>query len=945
MKFNIVIATLGLEFSGNTLEKQALGGSETAVIYVAKELVKLGHDVRVINNCSEEGIFEGVQYKDIKNWNVTWQYIDCDIFICSRFFDLGRAKINSKLNILWNHDVCSIPDQLMSSIWNYDYMYCLSEYHKKDYLTKLTDLEKIIKLNSNGVDFSICQKLPKKHKIMFTSRPERGLLKALSLYEQYGDKELEFLSCNYETLDVKEVRDVETICFNKMQDLANKGFNVKTGRFTKDQLYKEIAESKAVIYPTEFPEIFCISAIEAQANNTVFITTNDFAMTETVAYKGIDLGEDYNDEFLKRLAKVLQDESYRIKGEEKGFEHVQKYSWSNVAKKFIDDAMEHFLERSKDIYGILDKLEYESDLIAARELAKQHNLLDKVDYFNHQLRFVDNPELTKEIYEAEETHEQIELSETDLEQNTRFAWLADMVEKYKIGNLLDYACHMGLSSIITSNRVPEVKITGYDISERAIEKGKKRLETYAKHKDNITFTNDLSSLKEGQFDALFCGEYLEHVLDPEAEVARLEKYVKDGGKLFFTVPRGAWEWLSREQNVLKDVVYHVSSIDYQDVSDMFGHKKDFEVLSLAAGYGKTGEVVGQTLIQYTKTSASVGKRNFTKKFFTTRPYQSISACMIAKDASKTIEECLDSFYKEVDEIIIAYDPNSKDKEEFERRVKKYYNVKLFDMPKSIMKPDQWGFANARNFTLSKAISKWIFWIDSDEQMLLTDQMKKYLDSPLLNGFTIRQHHAQLDAFVEADRPTRLFRKGVAEFVGYIHEQPQLLSDINEPITPSLIMDCAKVVNFGMVHEGQRREKALNRNLELLKVDATENVEKRKKEGLPIRKLTIILIMRDFFNRMQWGYEKYKTFQTRDVMEHCLPKMKGLYNTYFRNEKSLLYKEMAHGILQQAYEAANIGIPCELKIADKVIKRRVDIDDIEEVKELISETFANARQIS
>lgn len=37
MKFNIVIATLGLEFSGNTLEKQALGGSETAVIMVQKD--------------------------------------------------------------------------------------------------------------------------------------------------------------------------------------------------------------------------------------------------------------------------------------------------------------------------------------------------------------------------------------------------------------------------------------------------------------------------------------------------------------------------------------------------------------------------------------------------------------------------------------------------------------------------------------------------------------------------------------------------------------------------------------------------------------------------------------------------------------------------------------------------------------------------------------------
>lgn len=943
---NIVIATLGLEFSGNTLEKEALGGSESALIYVARALVKQGHDVRVFCKCSEEGIFDGVQYQQIGNWEITWKYIDCDIFIVSRFFDLARAKVNSKLNILWNHDTCASPDQLMSAIWNYDYMYCLSEFHKKDYVDRIPEVEKIIKLTSNGVDFSLCQKdTPKKHKVMFTSRPERGLMEALSLYEAYGDKDLEFLACNYKTIDVKEVNDVEARCMAKMQELSNKGFKLKMGRFTKKDLYKEIAESKAVLYPTIFPEIFCISAIEAQANCTVFITTDDFAMRETVAYDGIKRGEKYTENFLKKMKLVLTDETYRKKGEQLGWDHVQKYSWDNVAKTFIDDANAHFTERSKDINGILERLDYESDLIAARELAKKHNLTDKIKYFDHQLRFVDNPELLKDIYEAEETHEQIELSIPDLEKNTRFAWLADMVQKHNVKNLLDFACHMGLSSIITSNRVADCKVTGYDISERAIEKGKLRLKSYAKNPENVSFITNKADLKEGQFDALFCGEYLEHVLDVEKEVVELEKYVKDGGKIYFTVPRGAWEWISREQNILKDVVYHVSHIDYQDVHDLFGHKKDFEVLSLASGFGKNGEQLGQTLIQYTKDSTPLGKRNFERKWFLSRPYQSISACIIAKDASKNIEQCLDSFYLDVDEIIIAYDPASKDADDFKARVKKYFNVKVFDMPQAISKPDMWGFANARNFTLSKATGKWIFWIDSDEQMIFGDSMRKYLDTPLLNGYTIRQHHAQLDSFAEADRPTRLFRRGVAEFVGYIHEQPQLIDDINAPITPALIMDHAKVVNFGMIHEPMRRDKALNRNMDLLKVDAEKNVDERRKKGLPIRKLTMVLILRDFFNRMQWGYEQFKTFQTKDVMEHCLPNMKGIYNKHFRNEKDALFKDMADQIMQTAYEAANIGIPCEIKIADKVIKKRVDLDDIDDFKKLVSDKLDDARKIS
>lgn len=947
-KLSIVIATLGLEFTGNTLEKEALGGSETAVIYTAKEFAKMGHDVRVYCNCPEEGIFDGVLYKNIAPWDTHWRFIDCDIFIVSRFFDLGRAKINSKLNILWNHDICSSPEGLMSAIWNYDYMYCLSEYHKQNYLEKIPEAKDFIKLNSNGVDFILADKAvagttEKKHKIMFTSRPERGLMDAIGFYEAYGDKDLEFLVCNYKTFDTQEVAQIEKECFAKLQDLGNKGFNVKMGRFTKEELYKNIAESKMVIYPTNFPEIFCISAVEAQACGTIFLTTDDFAMKETVGYDGVKgEGKEYAEAFLKKMKKYLTEENYRISGEKIGRDHAQKYSWDKVAGKFISDAMAQFKVRSVDIDSVLRKLCYESDLVAARELAKKHNLTDWVQNLDHQLRFVDKPELTKEIYEKEETHERIDISQDDLEHNTRFAWLADMVKEHKIPTLLDYACHMGLGAIITSNRNPEVKITGYDISERAIDKAKKRVEQYATNKQNLSFTSNRDELKERGYDALFCGEYLEHVLDVEAEVARLEKYVKVGGKILFTVPRGAWEWISREENVKTDVVYHVNNIDYWDVVDLFGHRKDFKVLSLASGEGSIGEICGQTLIQYTVADGeSVGKRNFERKFLTTRQYQGISACIIAKDASKDIEHCLDSFYNDVDEVLIAYDPASKDKADFLQRVSKYYNVKVFDMPKTISKPDMWGFANARNFILEKAIHKWILWIDTDERMIKSDFMKKYLDTPFLNGYTIKQHHAQLDNFVEADKPTRLFRRGVANFVGYIHEQPQDINDINKPIEPALVLDMAKIVNFGMIHEGMRRDKAINRNLDLLKVDALENVDKRKKAGLPVRKLTMILIMRDFFNRMQWGYEKYKTFQTKDVMEHCLPRMKGIYKEYFENEPEILYKEMADKIMNTAYEAANVGIPCEVDIGGIKRKMRVDLDGFDNFKKTIAKDLENA----
>jgi hypothetical protein len=61
--------SLGLCYDGDTLSKQGLGGSESAVILIAENLQQIGFQVTVFNNCkdganSKPGIFSGVRYID-----------------------------------------------------------------------------------------------------------------------------------------------------------------------------------------------------------------------------------------------------------------------------------------------------------------------------------------------------------------------------------------------------------------------------------------------------------------------------------------------------------------------------------------------------------------------------------------------------------------------------------------------------------------------------------------------------------------------------------------------------------------------------------------------------------------------------------------------------------------------------------------------------------------
>lgn len=462
----IVIATGGLSFNGNTINEKALGGSETWLVYIAKEFAKLGHDVRVYCTCDKQGIYDSVFYSDISRFKDFIVTGECDIFICSRHYDLLASKLNSKLNVLVNHDILSDHVSLVGMLWNLDMVYCLSNYHKDLYLEKLKEFEKYIHLSSNGIDLSIVPKnVQKKHKIMFTSRPERGLFNALKMYESMGDKTLEFEFCNYPTLNDANVQEIERLCILKAKELNGQGFKVTFGQYPKAELYKHIAEAKAVYYDTDFPEIFCISALEAQACGTVFISPDKFAFPQTCAYVFKDC--------FTALQEVLHSDTFRKDYEERGLEHAQKYSWESVALRMLEDFDKEFASRDK--LKKIDRMLYSSDIVAAKRiLAMSGNRTDaerlKERQIDNMLRFVYNPELLKAIYEDEETHEKIDLSWEAIKNNTRFNWAADEIKKSGHKSVLDFACHMGWGSIIMSNANPDCKVTGYDISDKATQR-------------------------------------------------------------------------------------------------------------------------------------------------------------------------------------------------------------------------------------------------------------------------------------------------------------------------------------------------------------------------------------------------------------------------------------------------------------------------------------------
>lgn len=161
---------------------------------------------------------------------------------------------------------------------------------------------------------------------------------------------------------------------------------------------------------------------------------------------------------------------------------------------------------------------------------------------------------------------------------------------------------------------------------------------------------------------------------------------------------------------------------------------------------------------------------------------SISLCMIAKNEEEWLSQCLNSVKEIVSEIIFV-DTGSTDKT---KEIAKSYGARVFDYK---WKDD---FADARNFSISKATKNWILWLDADETISAKDfdYIRKFVTEAQFPIIVLEQRHYTNDTshprFKPIDEryrdeakgfkgyyPTlmmRLFKNGLGlKFDGVIHE--------------------------------------------------------------------------------------------------------------------------------------------------------------------------------
>lgn len=326
----ITIFSDGMPFNGDTLKTESLGGTETAALQAAEMFAKYGHEVTILTNTNKPGNYNGVEYRNVNEFNKYFLEEPHDISLVLRHPQLFAQPHNSQLNILWQHDLAFVNDRntFLSNVWNIDDIWCQSKFHKKQY-HKISGLpQDAFWVAGSAIDPNL---LPKEtiernpKKLVYASRPERGLETLITnimprLLDH--DKELELHVTTYDNFTPQILALISKL---KTVSEPYKDNIIWHKPMTKTELYKLFKSAYLYLYPVthydktigNFEETYCLSIDEAMACGLPFISRSLGAIPETLdPGAGVLLGsfdsnkdDDFCSTFNNKIIEALKDKN------------------------------------------------------------------------------------------------------------------------------------------------------------------------------------------------------------------------------------------------------------------------------------------------------------------------------------------------------------------------------------------------------------------------------------------------------------------------------------------------------------------------------------------------------------------------------------------------------------------------------------------------------------
>jgi glycosyltransferase involved in cell wall biosynthesis len=329
----------------DSMLRGALGGSEKAVAYLANELVqRRGYEVyvsgEVLGGNGGNGGNGGVNYVGLRELPELLRTTAFHAVICSRyvsFLELYGGSASWYRFYVWAHDTyllahgCVLSDVAIMEKWA-DHVHgcvCQTQWHADEYARKYPTLQSKLRVINNGIDVATIGGREKiRNRFIYTSRTERGLARILDLWPDIiaAMPDATLVISNYVPFPCNDDE-------RRMQSrIASLGDCIRhIGPLNTEQLYAEMGAAEYWLYPTDWPETSCITAMEMLASEVICLYYPVAGLTETMGGCGIQVAPGGEVDALLRIAS---DETKKEALRRQGRAYAESCSWSNRAQQW-----------------------------------------------------------------------------------------------------------------------------------------------------------------------------------------------------------------------------------------------------------------------------------------------------------------------------------------------------------------------------------------------------------------------------------------------------------------------------------------------------------------------------------------------------------------------------------------------------------------------------------
>jgi hypothetical protein len=243
-------------------------------------------------------------------------------------------KYTNVLNVLLSVEDVSFGGNLSIKPDIFRYVLCKCDWQKALHDQHFPQLRPFLRTLGNGIHLSRFSNNVAKERgrFIYTSDPTRGLNHLMRMFPKIR-KMMKYATLHVffdiEFTDYKDRRPMVMELYNQLKAMKNV---VIHPRVSQDQLAIEIQKSEYWLYPTEFPETYCITALEMQMGRVHCIYRKLAALNEVVGDRGIGIDAEPTDDakYLSAVKKIMKGKFNKL---DEAQAWAKDQSWDNIGEK------------------------------------------------------------------------------------------------------------------------------------------------------------------------------------------------------------------------------------------------------------------------------------------------------------------------------------------------------------------------------------------------------------------------------------------------------------------------------------------------------------------------------------------------------------------------------------------------------------------------------------